>query len=397
MKKNIFKKNLINKCTANIKWQKLIFAPALVALSLIISSENAHAYDITLICEGNGKCDMLPAPNTKLFDYSNMLPGDSVANKLTIQNTDKKNACDITVRITEDTEIPDYFADNLWTVIKEGAVDFFGARDGEIKAANYKNIQDVYNLQTINLGPLAANSTRIFDWAVTFNPRSENDLQNALTKFDLKFNLACKIAKKKGKDCIKFSKHHNKCGHKDKRGSGKCAKGDHIKFTMEIRSDSKHYKGVKVTDVPLHGHKYIAGSWTAHSNKHGDLKRGKRVKEPRYGSPGVWELGDMEPGEIITLTYEAEVVDEVYTENGTDLAWVSATDPEDASLVFSNDEDESLLTSSFFETDKVVQPAVPPTTTTEHQKGWFFTVAQLVLSYFWNFVNGLIHHSFSRF
>jgi len=375
---------------------------ALVFMAVFaLISKSTLAANITLICQGDGTCDMYPAPDTKLFDYSNMLPGDSVTNTLTIQNTDLKNACDMTMRVFKDTETPANFADSLWTVIKEAAVDFFGARDGIDKAANYKNIEDVYTLQTIHLGPLAANSTRVFDWTVTFAPQSGNDLQLALTKFDLKFNLTCKMCQKPCKHCFDFHKRcekrddhggyddcHKRGGRDDHEDDNKWSKGDHVKYTMEIRSGGKHYKDVRITDAPFHGCQYISGSWTAFSNKRGDLKLGGHMKEPRYGSPGVWEIGDLQPGEVITLAYEAEIIDENYTGDEADLAWASAVDPDDASLVFSNDDGESLLTSSTGgpETDNNAQTQNPLSGNTAANAGFMAKIIRFINAS-WSFIS----------
>ncbi len=115
------------------------------------------------------------------------------------------------------------------------------------------------------------------------------------------------------------------------------------------------------------------------------------MRGPRYGSPGVWEIGDLEPGEVITLTYEAEVVDEEYTGEETDLAWASAVDPEDASLVFSNNDNQNPLISSSdsHEADSSPQTDQPPTDESLI-KLVFIAKTKYLLSIFWNFINRLV-------
>lgn len=85
-----------------------------------------------------------------------------------------------------------------------------------------------------------------------------------------------------------------------------------ITYTLTVALSGSNITGVTVTDVPPEGFVYVPGSWT--SSKEG-------VPEPSYGSPGVWELGDMNSGDIITLTYQAKIKDDVDGGNYLDTAW----------------------------------------------------------------------------
>ncbi|MCR4306158.1 MAG: DUF11 domain-containing protein [Candidatus Daviesbacteria bacterium] len=80
------------------------------------------------------------------------------------------------------------------------------------------------------------------------------------------------------------------------------------------------YPGVFLTDLPPAGFKYRSGSWTAVSSVRGDLKS-DTTTEPTYASPGIWNLGDMQAGETVTLTYIADI--DASTDPGLykDLAW----------------------------------------------------------------------------
>lgn len=79
-------------------------------------------------------------------------------------------------------------------------------------------------------------------------------------------------------------------------------------------------KDVKVVDLPPEGFKYESGSWTATSSVRGDLKLQGITPEPQYHSPGAWYLGDMLEGEVVTLTYTANISDAQDAGDYEDLA-----------------------------------------------------------------------------
>ncbi len=113
--------------------------------------------------------------------------------------------------------------------------------------------------------------------------------------------------------------------------------GDTVLYTLVVTNpeDSGYASDATVTDTPPEGFKYVLGSWTAASNIRGDLKTGGVTTEPTYASPGDWNLGDMLPGEIVTLTYLTKIIaasDGIYP----DSAFASAGSVLGASTVFSN-------------------------------------------------------------
>ena len=77
---------------------------------------------------------------------------------------------------------------------------------------------------------------------------------------------------------------------------------------LEEESGDKYVvKDVKVVDLPPEGFAYQSGSWTATSSVRGDLKLQNITPEPQYHSPATWFLGDMIEGEVVTLTYTANI------------------------------------------------------------------------------------------
>lgn len=97
--------------------------------------------------------------------------------------------------------------------------------------------------------------------------------------------------------------------------------GNTVLFTIRVTAHDNSILDVVVTDLFSKGFEYVAGSWKASSNKRGDLKALGIVLEPVYASPADWHLGDMEAGEVVTLSYLAKITNEVDPGVYKDLAW----------------------------------------------------------------------------
>lgn len=130
--------------------------------------------------------------------------------------------------------------------------------------------------------------------------------------------------------------------------------GDLVTYTLVIDLTGSRLEGVTVTDLPPDGFSYIAGSWTASSNIRGDLKNAPTT-EPTYGSPGTWILGDMMPGEIVTLTYQAKISTDQDGGTYSDIAWAqgeSARWSSDPILALGHDSEYvDLIDGTFVGTD----------------------------------------------
>ena len=103
--------------------------------------------------------------------------------------------------------------------------------------------------------------------------------------------------------------------------------GDSVLYTLTVTAPTEEeytekyvVKDVKVVDLPPEGFKYQSGSWTATSSIRGDLKLSNLTPEPQYHSPATWYLGDMIEGEVVTLTYTANISDTQDAGNYEDLA-----------------------------------------------------------------------------
>ncbi len=117
------------------------------------------------------------------------------------------------------------------------------------------------------------------------------------------------------------------------------APGNNVLYTLTVTATDSSAFNVQVKDLPPSGFKYNLGSWTANSSTRGDLKAASITTEPTYASPGVWQLGTMVPGEVVTLSYQAGISPTQEQGLYKDLAWTQgtvATDP-GSSTVLGND------------------------------------------------------------
>lgn len=108
---------------------------------------------------------------------------------------------------------------------------------------------------------------------------------------------------------------------KSNDATGAQSPGSDVLYTLRIELQDSNLNGVTVTDVPPTGFTYRLGSWTANSSIRGDLKAALVTTEPTYASPGLWQLGDMVAGEVVTLTYLADVSGSQDGGTYKDLAW----------------------------------------------------------------------------
>jgi cysteine-rich repeat protein len=84
-------------------------------------------------------------------------------------------------------------------------------------------------------------------------------------------------------------------------------------LTLSVPQDGCFLKNVKLVDLLPGGFIYRSGSWTGVPS------------EPIYHSPGVWEVGNLEPGQTLTLTYIADIDSGQQPGDYKDLAWAKGT------------------------------------------------------------------------
>lgn len=134
--------------------------------------------------------------------------------------------------------------------------------------------------------------------------------------------------------------------------------GDQVTYTLtvSIPLGAANLNDVVVTDLPPANFKYVAGSWTANSSVRGDLKALNITTEPTYGSPGQWQLGNMVGGEVVTLTYLADILSVVSPGTYPDVAFANGL-TDDEEIVYDN---LSYANTPFVATKVTVYKNVPP-------------------------------------
>jgi hypothetical protein len=110
------------------------------------------------------------------------------------------------------------------------------------------------------------------------------------------------------------------------------APGSDVTYTLTVTASGSDVLGVNVIDLPPKGFVYRPGSWTAVSSIRGNLK-GSITTEPTYHSPGTWILGDMVPGEVVTLTYIADIDSAQNPGVYKDLALAKGTDSSEQEVI----------------------------------------------------------------
>ncbi|OGH31288.1 MAG: hypothetical protein A3I54_01035 [Candidatus Levybacteria bacterium RIFCSPLOWO2_02_FULL_41_11] len=107
---------------------------------------------------------------------------------------------------------------------------------------------------------------------------------------------------------IEISKVNDAVGDKGPGGS--------VLYTITLSVSEGFANNVFLTDLLPEGFTYQSGSWTALLNG-----LAYAIPEPVYTSPGVWDLGDLIPGDIVTLSYVANISGDQKAGNYKDVAF----------------------------------------------------------------------------
>jgi uncharacterized repeat protein (TIGR01451 family) len=98
------------------------------------------------------------------------------------------------------------------------------------------------------------------------------------------------------------------------------AAGETVRYTLTIKAHDGKVNDVSVTDLPPKVATYVPDSWTAESSL-GSSHVGNLKLDHVYASPGIWDLGNLQDGEVITLSYDATVNDGTDAGEYPDLAY----------------------------------------------------------------------------
>jgi len=267
--------------------------------------------------EAPNNCDVSPSSTAPLFDEDDypmfdLKPGDEIHREIIVYNN-RDETCYFTLTDatnTHDTETPpgsgNWFSDRLETEITDG-----------VDTTNLIPFSALFSLTDIYLTELAPFTSKTLDWDVFFDENAGNEYQNARLVFDFTWNFSC--GEEPPETVLFIEKTNNKLPPTVQEP------GANVTYTMFVTTEEFPVFNVIVLDLPPGGFTYLPGSWTASSNFRGDLKGGGTTPEPTYASPGLWTLGDMQAGEIVTLTYVTDIDPDQQPGEYKDIAWTEGT------------------------------------------------------------------------
>ncbi len=144
---------------------------------------------------------------------------------------------------------------------------------------------------------------------------------------------------------------------KSNNATGDKSPGDNVVYTLTVTAGAtgSEVLNVHVTDLLPQGFVYHPGSWGATKNK---KSLPFSVPEPNYHSLGVWSLGDLNPGDVVVLTYTADISSSQPLGLYKDVAWASGCDLRNPTCsvngtgsVLAQGEDSSYVNGNFVGTD----------------------------------------------
>lgn len=141
--------------------------------------------------------------------------------------------------------------------------------------------------------------------------------------------------------------------------SGPLNVGDRVTFEIRVTAHDNKVVDINVEDLYSDGFSYVPESWSAGTSHGRDLRSLNITTEPTYASPGEWYIDYLEPGEVATLTYLAEVTDEVDPGIYKDIAWAVGKDLSGASVPGYAEEDGNKINERFVGTEVEVESGNP--------------------------------------
>lgn len=313
---------------------KILLIISFVTSGLLLGGNPVWAQipDLEVVCNPGtqsspGSCLTNPTTGAALFNETNLLPGDNITRLLRITNQSSTASCSAVLNATNLTETPTGFLSQFTSSILQSSNPIVGP-------LNFASLLSTPNL---SLGGIPAGSTRDFTWHAHLLSTTGNTYQAAVGQFDFGINVSCQAS---GGGVII-----------DGNGEGSVNTITIIKETSStiIQSNqtsnvtyiiivsntgSNSVSGNTVVDLPPAQFSYVPSSWTAFSSRRGNLRTLGITPEPTYSSPGTWSLGELEPGEEVTLTYQASVPSGLTPGYYADLAYAYGYDEDN--LVYAN-------------------------------------------------------------
>lgn len=176
-----------------------VIAAAAVFLAMSMAHQLAPTAfagtDLLVTCANQGPCSVLPAA-TPLFFETNLIPGQTRTQSLTVLNLDSDDTCQLGLTV------PDYrkpggqivnLESQLFASIRSGTTNYFGTfAAGEAQpGTTYQNLYQNHQVLPLTLGTIAPGGSRVYTWSATFNAAAGNEYQGVESVFDFQLALSC--------------------------------------------------------------------------------------------------------------------------------------------------------------------------------------------------------------
>lgn len=172
-----------------------------------------------------------------------------------------------------------------------------------------------YSLVTIECDDRRSERSDRFESAVAIDSESNNGFVNSIVnRYSLTLrsgdDISCFVYNQPIDPQILIEKFNN--------AAGVLSAGGQVVYTLRLTVSEEGGPSLNtvVTDLHPEGINYVSGSWSATKNASSFA-----ISEPTYASPGDWSLGDLNPGDVVEMTYLANISSD--QDNGIypDLAW----------------------------------------------------------------------------
>ena len=181
-----------NQVRLVVKFRKSIpFSAILISFSLV---GRVLAADVDIVCNepsSTNECEITSASD-RLFDVSNLAPGQTILKSIQVINEDNNDNCDLKMSSDNVTTSPTGFAKMMLTVIKGNGHLLLGDEDVDGNATSTNSLQDIFDASHVNFGEVTKQGgTVIYDWVVTFDKNAGNEYQGSNVSFDFSINFVC--------------------------------------------------------------------------------------------------------------------------------------------------------------------------------------------------------------
>lgn len=173
--------------------KKLLNLSLFVLVLLIgwqVSVQAAHAgTNLTVVCNNEGPCTT--SPNAPLFSETNLVPGETRSQTVTIINNDSGDTCQIgfTENGSEFEGVD--LSEKFYAAVTDGGTNFVGIVSGG-SASNALSFRQLFDtVSQYNLGILSPGSSRTYTWLATFDKDAGNEYQGLSTNFEIVFGFTC--------------------------------------------------------------------------------------------------------------------------------------------------------------------------------------------------------------